>query len=442
MVFVHGGGFAGGSGAVGLYRGEQLARRGVVLVTFNYRLGALGWLAHPGLADEEGACANWGLSDQVAALAWVRDNIAAFGGDPGNVTVFGESAGAMSVAALLATDAARPTIRRAILQSGAAAAAGLDAAAGLAEALAGELGLSSISAGALRSVPAERVVDAQRAVVGDYEGIGLPFQPVVDGAMLKRHPAVEIAAGCAAGVDVLVGTNRDEWAFFTFTTAASKAIDEARLGRLVGRHVAFAGLEDLVSTEELIEVVKRARRRRGESLGPADLYTAIATDWAFRLPSLRLAEGHGTAHGRSFSYLFDWEAPFGGGALGSCHALELPFVFGTVKNPIVAAFAGGGPGAEQLSDRMQAAWVAFAASGDPSCEEVGEWPVYEPSRRATMRLGPVVEVVHAPREEERAWLDRALGPYGQAETLTLQQGGGVRASRAEGTGTGTCGTGT
>ena len=433
MVFVHGGGFATGSGGVSLYRGEWLARRGIVAVTFNYRLGALGWLAHPALTSEEGGCGNWGLTDQLRALEWVRDNVAAFGGDPSNVTVFGESAGAMSVAALLSAPAARGLVRRAVVQSGAAAAVGLESAAELCEELCRRLGLPAVSLEALRAVPVERIVEAQRSVSEGFAGLGLAFLPVVDGRLLRAHPSVAIASGDSAGVDLLVGTNRDEWAFFTFTTAALREIDEERLVRLAQRHVSFARLEDRVAADELVSVLRDARSSRGAPADPRHLYTAFGTDWVFRVPSCRLAEAHAVGHPRTFSYLFDWETPFGGGLLGSCHALELPFVFGTVRNPVIAAFSGGGEEAERLSHRVQAAWVAFAATGDPSCEELGDWPAYEPSRRATMRLGPLVEVLEAPMEQERAWLAAALGPYGEAESLSLERGRDVRPVAPPGT---------
>jgi len=439
MVFVHGGGFATGSGAVSLYRGEWFARRGVVAVTFNYRLGALGWLAHPALAGEAGeageagGCGNWGLTDQIAALEWVRDHVASFGGDPGNVTVFGESAGAMSVAALCSVPRARRLVRRAIVESGAAAAVGLESAAELCEELCGRLGLAGVSLEALRAVPVERLVEAQGAVAGAFEGLGLPFLPVVDGGLLGAHPSVAISRGEASGVDLLIGTNRDEWALFTHSTAALREIDEARLVRLARRHVRFARLEDVVSADGFLEVLRSARARRGEPVDPRRLYTAFGTDWVFRVPSLRLAEAHAAAHRATYCYLFDWETPFGGGMLGSCHALELPFVFGTVRNPVISVFSGGGEEAERLSGRMQSAWVAFASTGDPSCEEVGDWPAYEPSRRATMRLGRTVELVGAPMEEERAFLAGALGPYGEAETLSITRGRELRPSLLPGT---------
>ncbi|MGO8877133.1 MAG: carboxylesterase/lipase family protein, partial [Acidimicrobiales bacterium] len=428
MVFMHGGGFIGGASSVSVYHGAALARHGVVVVTLNYRLGALGWLAHPVLADPGSGAAgigNWGLRDQIAALRFVAAHAARFGGDADNVTIFGESAGAMCVAALLAAEEARPLYRRAIMQSGAAAAVGVAEATRVAEALGRELGMAGLTREGLSAVPLEELLAAQQSVGASQPANGLAFQPVVDGGVLCRHPAAEIADGACSGVDLLVGTNREEWTFFTFSAAAAHEIDEVRLGKLVRAQIRAAGLGEVVPAAELIETFRTARASRGEPVDPPSLYTALGTDWVFRVPSMRLAAAHAAHNARTFAYLFDWETPFGGGTLGSCHALELPFVFGTADNPFVSLFAGSGPEAEALSLAMRSAWVAFARNGDPGPEEsLGEgrrpaWPAYSAAARVTMRLGRVIEPLEAPMETERAWLDGHLGPYGEQETLSL-----------------------
>ncbi len=422
MVFVHGGGFTGGASSSALYAGERLARHGVVVVTFNYRLGALGWLAHPGLADPdrpEAGSGNFGLHDQLAALEWVAANISSFGGDPGNVTVFGESAGAMSVAALLATSAPRRLFRRAILQSGAAVALGPVDAEQIAEEVAAEAGLSRLTREGLAAIPAEELLRAQQAVASRHEQAGLSFQPVVDGGLLGQHPAAAMAAGSAAGVDLVVGTNRDEWRFWILSNPALRELDEDGLRRRLTHVLGGAGLAGRLDAAETAELYRRALEARGCPSAPADLYCALVSDLTFRVPAMRLALGASGA--RPYAYLFDWESPFGGGVLGSCHALELPFVFGTCANEIVSIFSGGGAEGEGLSEVMRTAWTDFAASGEPGGEAVGEWPVYSPSRRETKRLGRVVEVLEAPMEEERAWLDSALGPYGVGENARLSE---------------------
>ena len=223
MVWVHGGSFMTGTGSSGLYRGGQLARtEDVVVVTINYRLGLLGFLAHPAL-DEPGqtwldgrewtGSGNWGLADQVAALVWVRDHIAEFGGDPGNVTLFGESAGGMSVSALLAAPAAAGLFHRAVVESGPPYTCTLEVATERAERLAAHLGLPCTRA-SLVGVPAEQLVAAGTDYVEAGADAGLLMTPVVDGGLLAEPPEEAVVAGSAASIPLLIGTNRDESAFF------------------------------------------------------------------------------------------------------------------------------------------------------------------------------------------------------------------------------------
>jgi para-nitrobenzyl esterase len=424
MVWIHGGGFVGGSSSSALYAGDRLAEHGIVLVTVNYRLGALGWLGHPALADPdnpEAGCANWGLQDQIAALEWVAGHAGAFGGDPSRVTVFGESAGGMSVAALLATSAPHRLFQRAIIQSGAALAHGQSSAAQVAELLAAELGLGQLSRETLVSLPASELLRAQIAIGPKFETLGLPFQPVIDGGVLHEHPATAIAGGSAAGIDLLVGTNRDEWRLWLFTDPSLRELDEARLERLVRRQIENTGLSGALDPTETIEKYRKARESRGAGVTPTEVYCAVASDWSFRVPSMRLAAGHDGGLGRVFTYLFDWESPFGGGGvLGACHALDLPFVFGSCSHPAISMFSGGGEDAERLSETMRRAWVSFAETGDPADEGAG-WPEYDSGQRATKRLGPVVEVIEAPMDDERAFLDLALGPYGELEATNAER---------------------
>ncbi|MCU1494896.1 MAG: Carboxylesterase type [Acidimicrobiaceae bacterium] len=416
MVFVHGGAFLTGGGSSVMYRGELLARRGVVVVTFNYRLGVLGFLAHPLLMDaRSGGYANWGLMDQIAALGWVRDHIAAFGGDPANVTIFGESAGAMSIADLLGTSAARGLFRRAILQSGACTALPRDPAVAMAERFAATLGIDEPSRDQLRGVPPADLVAAQVPITASVDqGMGMPFRPVVDGGLLPRHPADEIADGLSSGVDLLIGTNRDEFKFFAFAGADVGQLDDLDVEAIVSRYLAGAGLgESVPKAADVLDTYRAARRDRGDRTTPFDLLCAVAGDWIFRVPAVRLADAHAVHSTATYTYLFDWESPFAGGALGACHGLELPFVFGTVRNPVIALFSGGDAEAIALSDAIQGAWVAFASTGDPSSIDIGPWPRYEARRRATMTLGPHIRPVDAPYEAERRFWEEHLGRYGK-----------------------------
>ncbi len=415
MVFLHGGAFLGGTGSSTMYRGLALVRRGVVLVTVEYRLGALGFLAHPNLYDEDsGGFGNWGLWDQLAALAWVRDHIEGFGGDPARVTLFGESAGAMSAADLLGAPAASGLFHRAILQSGAALAAFPPAASSVAAQLAGVLGLPEPTREGFSAVPADDLLAAQDEVSSTIDrGRGQPFQPVVDGGLFARHPSVAIAAGQSAAVDVVAGTNRDEFRFFSFSVPDLADLDEAAVARIIGAYLAGSGLSSSrLPAGEIVAAYRTARSARGADIAPRELLEAIASDWLFRLPATRLLDAHRSVGGRAWSYLFDWESPFAGGALRSCHGLELPFVFGTFSHPVIGLFSGAGEDAALLADAMTGSWTAFAATGDPSCEELGSWPQYAPPRRATMVLGARRGVEDAPFEGERRFLDERLGRYG------------------------------
>lgn len=404
MVFIHGGGFTSGSGSVFLYRGGDLVRNGdAVVVTINYRLGALGFLGHRDLADPDGLVGNWGMQDQLAALRWVRENIAAFGGDPGTVTIFGESAGGFSVATLLGMPAAAGLFRRAIVQSGGAHVHTLEEAERSAERLAAALGIASCTRESLERVPAAELVAATEELGRrrpDPGMIPLPFLPVVDGVLLPDHPLAAVANGAAAGIDLLIGTNRDEVTLFGLGNPALLALDEDGMTRLV------ANAAPDMPRAEVIDLYRSARQSRAESTEPTAIWVAFGTDVVFRWPSLQLAAAHAARGSRAFVYLFDWECPAFGGILGSCHALELPFVFGAVHVPEVQVFSGGGPAVETLSAQMQRAWLAFAAAGDPGHDAIGAWAGWDPAERATMIFGAQTRLESAPRNEELAVLER------------------------------------
>lgn len=416
MVWIHGGGFTSGTGGSILYRGGDLALHGdVVVVTVNYRLGALGFLAHPALAEDgptPATTGNWGLLDQVAALHWVREHATTFGGDPDNVTVFGESAGAMSISALLAMPMAEGLFHRAVVQSGPPYTHSAQRAQRAAEDLAAVLGIEQITRGVLERVPAADLVTATKQLQDRLPPPGelpLPFLPVVDGAVLPRAPEDAAAAGLLARVPLLVGTNRDELTFFAMGDRRLWEIDDDRL------HYWMARAAPDVPPHEVVGCYRTARATRGEPVAPRDLWVAAGSDRVFRWPTLSLAAAQRVHRPDTFVYLFTWETPAFGGLLGSCHALEIPFVFGSVRRPVVAAFTGGGPDAEALSARMRDAWSAFARSGNPSHAGAGSWPAWDPGRRATMVFGPGGgTVVDAPRNEELAVWERAAPLVGPA----------------------------
>ncbi|MFM7536256.1 MAG: carboxylesterase/lipase family protein [Acidimicrobiales bacterium] len=397
LVWIHGGGFTSGAGSIPWYDGSAFCRNGdVVVVTINYRLGAFGFL------HLAGADANPGLADQVAALAWVRDNIAAFGGDPGNVTVFGESAGGMSVATLLAVPSARGLFHKAVPQSGAAHhTQDPDRAAEVTERIESRLGVRGVAG--LRSVPAEALLEAQlaaavevaqaRAASNDDTGLALPFCPVVDGAFLPEAPLDAIRAGRSAPVPLLTGTNRDEWNLFALM--GRSPADEAALLRRLGRLV-----ED---PHELMAIYR-------ESADTADhdaIWSAVMTDRAFRIPAVRLVEAHARQRpDATWLYQFDWASSAFGGRLGSCHALEIPFVFHTLDRKGVALFTGDGPPAA-LADAMHQAWIAFARSGNPQHDRIPAWAPYDEIDRTTLHLDLECRITNDPSSRRRAiWAGR------------------------------------
>jgi para-nitrobenzyl esterase len=387
LVWIHGGAFVGGSGRNPWYNGASFASRGVVVVTINYRLGALGFLHLGDDLPGSGCC---GLLDQVAALEWVRDNIAAFGGDPGRVTVFGESAGGMSIGALLGTPAASGLFQQAILESGAASNVNdVERATQVAELTIDKAG----GRDALLTVPWERLVEIQAEVTAELQrgAASLPYMPVVDGVVLPRQPLESIAAGGAARVRILIGTTRDEMTLFLYGNPGAAEVDEETALRRLDRHDPGRGRE--IYDTYLAEV--------GEGARAADAWVAFETDRVFRIPAIRLAEAQLRHNPDLWSYLFTWESPAMDGLLGSCHALEIPFVWNTLDAG-ADGFTGGGPQAEALAQEMHGAWTAFAATGDPG------WDRYEPGRRATRVFGPGAGIVEDPRgAARRLWAPAA-----------------------------------
>ncbi|HLU71615.1 MAG TPA: carboxylesterase family protein [Nonomuraea sp.] len=363
MVWIHGGSLRNGSSSVPLYDGHAFARDGVVLVSINYRLGVEGFGVFPDAPD------NRGLLDQIAALEWVRDNIAAFGGDPGNVTVFGESAGAICIGALLTHPRAQGLFRRAIMQSGPPATAAREEAAKIVKLMAAELGVPA-TAGAFAAVDRERLLDAQAEVVGKAD-------PITGG------PGFHLVAEPGTGrveADLLIGANREEYRLWFVPTGA---VD--RVSRLTLR---LALLKFRIPGR-----VARLYRSSRPGAKPGEILGEIATDLLMRGPLNRLAD----SVERAYVYEFAWRSPVMG--LGSCHGLEIGFVFDNLRHCRELA---GDDAPQDLADAMHRAWIAFAATGDPG------WQRWDSSRPVMVFDSPGSGVVHAPRDEElRVWLDRA-----------------------------------
>ena len=391
LVWIHGGSLKFGAGSDELYDGATFARDGVVTVTLNYRLHPAGYLYVPG---RSGAGA-FGLLDQIAALEWVRDNIAAFGGDPARVTVAGESAGGHSVGALLGAPAARGLFRRAIPQSGAssfdvspeaAAVHGTEVLRRLGVDPADDAALATIDGAALLAASEEAERDMLPRLARHGVDPGLMTRAcrsssliTSGGDVLPRRPLAAVADGAAAGVDLLIGTTLDEAGLFPPAfNATAPAVAEAAFG-----------------TPEL-----PAPYRAHD-----DADQRFVTDTLFRIPAIRLAEAALPHHSRVFMYVMAWGSPPEGGGCGAVHALDLPFMWKRIDAVAAAIFtmAGRAP-SPAFAEAMHGAWVRFITDGTPADPALPEWPTYDTARRATMWLDDESRVVDDPMAaERRAW---------------------------------------
>ncbi|MEU0695618.1 carboxylesterase family protein [Streptomyces niveus] len=391
MVFVHGGGFVAGSTRSALYDGTGFARDGVVLVTLNYRLGIGGFL------DIPGAPANRGLLDVVAALRWVRENIAAFGGDPDNVTLFGQSAGATVVGGVLATPEATGLFRRAIVQSGSGLGAfTTEQAARVTEAAAGALGIEP-RADAFAEIPDERLVQVASRLTGIDLRTETHFDPLAGispfSLVLDTQPAQAVAMGRGADVDLLIGTNSEEGNLYLVPTGEYARSTAADVNALAAR--------SHPDPSKLVEVYRAAR----PDADFGALRSAVLGDALFGAGSWALATAHaahtGHAASATFCYEFAWRSEALDGQLGATHTTELPFVFDLTHLPRLhgpdALLGPGGPPGD-LATRVHETWVRFARTGDPG------WDAYDTERRATMRIGTEWNQLDDPRTQERqAW---------------------------------------
>ncbi|WP_433715894.1 carboxylesterase/lipase family protein [Nocardia sp. CA-084685] len=385
MVFVHGGGFVAGSTRSAMYDGSAFARDGVVLVTLNYRLGIAGFL------DLPGAPANRGLLDVVAALRWVRENIAGFGGDPDNVTLFGQSAGATIVGGVLAAPQAAGLFHRAIVQSGSGLGAfSTEQAARVTSAAADVLGVEP-HVDAFAGISDERLVEAASKLAGiDLQTathhdplIGLsPFSLVLD-----TQPAEAVATGHSSDVDLLVGTNTEEGNLYLvpvgkYATSTAADVDEA-------------AARSHPNPVQLVETYRKSRPKASF----AGLRSAIMADALFGAGSRALVGAH-AAHPKSatYAYEFAWRSQALDGELGATHAVELPFVFDLADRPDLtgpAALLGPDKPPADLADRMHETWIRFATTGDPG------WDPYDTERRATMHIDVEWTQIDDPRSQER-----------------------------------------
>lgn len=387
MVWFHGGAFVGGSGADARCEGAHLAREGVVVVSFNYRTGLFGFLAHPELSRESGrgVSGNYGLLDQLQALRWVRANIAAFGGDPRRVTVFGVSAGSASISLLLTSPMAQGLFQQAILHSPGAGRP----LASVADAERVGLILGDDMA-ALRRLPSEEVLALTAKCAPKVRGLTTPrvLRPICDGWVVPQDERAAFKAGRLHAMPLMVGSNADEGTLLTAswpvaTVADHRRMIEANFGKAVQGALALYPA-------------------RSDSQARASI-AKVFGDTQFNYGTRLLAQTMSRCESRTWRYLFTRRRP--GQADGPHHGDEVAYVFGNLA-------AGRGQGAEPFDDAdvalsraMRSAWVAFARSGDPNVPGVPSWPAYLPDQDGYLEFGHGMGAGRAWRAEQLDFLD-------------------------------------
>jgi para-nitrobenzyl esterase len=383
MVWLHGGGFTSGSGSYTMYDGLNMAHKhDVVTVTVNHRLNSFGFLY---LADLDGEkyshASNSGILDVVAALEWVRDNIAGFGGDPANVTIFGQSGGAGKVSTLMAMPAAKGLFHRAIVQSGANLRGVSPAdAARSAQTLMSKLAVKTPDE--LQQVPMEDLVKATLSTPG------LRLGPVVDGRSLPDGPFDPGAPALSAEIPLLIGSTEYEVNFFPQTRF--DPIDDAGLRAAVKQSTRASD----EAADKLIAVYRKGR----PSVSNVELSQIIASD-GFRAGVITETERKSAQKAPVYSYYFTWKSPVRDGKLKAFHTLEIPFVLENVDN--AKSMTGTGEDRYPLEEKMSGAWAAFARSGNPNHKGLPNWPAFNTTRRAIMVFDNETKVVNDPHGEER-----------------------------------------
>ena len=405
MVWLHGGGYTTGSGGFVCYDGKELARKhDVVAVTVNHRLNIFGFLYLAEIGGERYAhSSNVGLLDIVAALEWVRDNIAAFGGDPANVTIFGQSGGAFKVSTLMAMPAAKGLFHRAIAQSG-ATLKGLprDTASKAADAYLARLGVKQPDE--LQTISTEQLLATMAAMTGTgLPGSGsLPLGPVVDGRTLPNDPFDPAAPEISANVPLLIGTTETEVAFFP-----NQQLDPMDDAALRARVKLILNRADDAQIEQVIAAYRQGRPGASNT----DLYLILASDATFRPGVITEAERK-AAQGKApvYHYYFTWKSPVRDGKLRAFHTLEIPFVFDNVD--AATSMTGTGKDRYALAAKMSNAWVAFARTGNPNHVGMPHWPAFDNTQRATMLFNNECQALNEPHGPEQRLLQAILSSPG------------------------------
>jgi para-nitrobenzyl esterase len=393
MVWLHGGGYTTGSGGFVIYDGTELARKhDVVAISLNHRLSALGYLYLAGIGGERYAdSSNLGNLDIIAALEWVRDNIAEFGGDPGNVTIFGQSGGGGKVSSLMAMPAAHGLFHRAIVESGAdVRGVSTERANQTAEMYLKRLGLTRGRLDELERLPFERLL----AVTERKAGPPLMFAPVVDGRSLPSDPFDPVAPRLSERVPLLIGTVETEVTFFPGQML--DPMDAAELHARIKRILMHANDADV---DRVIDAYRAGRPHDSNT----DLYLIMASDATFRAGVVLEAERKAAQRGAPvYQYYFTWRSPVRDGKLRSFHTVEIPFVFDNVD--AAQSMTGSGHDRYLLASRMSGAWTAFARGGNPNHSGLPTWAAFDVPRRATMIFNDECRLVDDPYGAEQRLL--------------------------------------
>jgi para-nitrobenzyl esterase len=410
LVWIHGGAFYAGSGVDDVYNGAAFAKAGIVVVTINYRLGVQGFWHLGEHFAELAQSGNVGMLDQIAALGWVQENIAAFGGDPNQVTIAGESAGGMSVSTLMAMPRAKGLFRRAIPQSGAGHnGISAETATMIGGHMLDMLGVAPGDLDALMRVPSDIMLETQvklgdeltetrdPARFGEAAASAMAFQPTYGTEELPQRPIDAIAAGSAADIDVMIGTTMEETLIFIIDL--KDMFNEELVAATVDAVFGMAGKDGGAA----LDVYKGNR----PSAEPHEIAAAIETDRMFVVPAVRMADAQSANNPNTWLYRFDWRTPVADGAWGAHHFLDVPFAFDQLDNPQARGFIGVDP-PRTLADATHAAWAAFIAGGDPNNGRLPEWPRYDPATRPTMLFDVPCHLELRPADDEIALWDGVI----------------------------------
>ena len=402
MVWLHGGGFSSGAGSGRILDGTSLAHtHDVVVVTLNHRLNVFGYTyLGDAMGSDFAASSSVGLLDIVAALEWVRDNIAGFGGDPNLVTIFGQSGGGRKVATLMAMPAAKGLFHRAVIESGAVLRLTTrDDAVKQTSLLLAELGLKNGQVRELQSVPIERLHAADAAVQKQItlrEPGMTPNTPMIDGKTIPGHPWDPKGPALSSTIPLLIGYAHTEETLYDRPTAEKLSLDNAGLQERVARRLGG-------DATRVIDAFKTAN----PGASPWDLWILIATDHPRGTYSRELAKRKADqGDAPVFAYRYDWETPEGGGHMRAPHTIEIQFVFNNIKiaGPLISKM----PEAYALADKTSSAWAAFARTGDPNTPKLPQWPAYNAASRRTMLFDNECRVAQDPDRASRVVMEQVL----------------------------------